>query len=129
MSTVPKLLTRLEDLLLTEQKEEKKWDGTTELSNLLQMVNDYSINKYRRRELIQHKALDLFVPALLQHHSDANLITVLKILSHLATNSDATRRQIHAAGGVTLAADHVGNPSTAPSAWKFLGCWSSSRPS
>ena len=121
MSTVPKLLTRLEDLLLTEQKEEKKWDGTTELSNLLQMVNDYSINKYRRRELIQHKALDLFVPALLQHHSDANLITVLKILSHLATNSDATRRQIHAAGGVTLAADHVGNPSTAPSAWKFLG--------
>uniref|UniRef100_A0A7S3L8T3 Uncharacterized protein n=1 Tax=Amphora coffeiformis TaxID=265554 RepID=A0A7S3L8T3_9STRA len=118
MTTVPELLTLLEDLLLNEPEEKKSDDS--DLSKLLQMINDYSTNAYRRQELVQHKALDLLVPALLQPHSDANLTQVLKIASHLATESDETRLHIHAAGGVTMAADLVSNPATAPSAWKLL---------
>lgn len=123
--TVPQVLDRLQDLLLTsEATDEKKTNEQDEIHEALTALLDWAQNGYRRAELAEHQAASqVLVPALLQHQSISVLIEIMDILSHLAAASASQRQEIHDAGGITVVSDLVtvvGGPRITAAAYKLL---------
>ena len=132
MTSVLEVLERLEQLLLLTRscdnnnttEEKKSGDNENHVANnnnndddelmeVLQTLEDWSHNEYRRQELCRgdyrEKTAMVLTAALRQVSSSSSrskmAVPLLHIMNHLAANSKAQRQALYQAGAVTIITD------------------------